>query len=732
MTVRPLADVVARVARAIEATRGSPVARHARERRGALAAAALAVVLGTCGDRVPEGTESGIAAALADAAGGEVAAGDVVWEPSRGAVVDFAWGRGVTFLARTPGPDGVGRRDVHRARVAVAPGGRPLRVNEVTRWTDTPLADEHDLVARGERVAWIARGVGGEHGATVQLPAAATGLDRLVDATIGAGLPARAPVHVVLHHPAASLRAELRDEGLVLAVGEGSDRAAVLVDPVARLAQREPTAPRLAVVAGAGTGSLLPASWWDASVPPRGESAPPEGVSLHGDDAFPPRGAEWTALTAPAEPVAGDTPAPAPVVRAIDLEGGGRVVLHAFDLRQLDLRVVPGPAAPAARSGLPGSGVMAPADVPRTVATALITPSRDAGAREDGREIAPARGGRWIAVTATGAAAMGTTEAATVASGVELLEPRPGDPVAAWCALGPGVVVSATARGGERAAVARSLAALGCEAPLWVRDRLGEATPRAGSFDGAPQAAPFLAFVRRRAFPEGRGERWTASPGRQPPPSFRPAVLETSLDVLGTPVRVVAFVGGRLGWAIRAGTDERSHRMGGSFAEVIEEPLRPRIVAVVGLGIGERRRPNGLTIGGSTGHRYASRGAVLFAEAGGLRLVRSSDVRGDPAEDATELPLSAEDGAITSAGRERGLLHERADLCVLADGTALVATARFDSHEASAQALVRLGCSDVAALDRGLDLPAVLLRTGDQPAPASLTGTALLALEPGQ
>jgi hypothetical protein len=327
---------------------------------------------------------------------------------------------------------------------------------------------------------------------------------------------------------------------------------------------------------------------------------------------------------------------------------------------------------------------------------------------------------------------MGRTDSTAIASGVEVPDAGGDEHVAAWCVVGASSVVSATARGGDRAAITRSLQQLGCEAPVWVRDHSGEAAPRVGPLDVGPQATSFLAFVRRHSFPEGRGERWIASPGRQPAPSFRPAVLETTMDVLGTSVRVVAFVGGRVGWAIRAGTDERSHRLGGTFVEGIEEALRPRVVAAVGLGIGERRRPNGLTIGGSTGHRYASRGAVLFAEAGGLRLARSSDVRGDPPEDATELPLSAEGGGITSAGRDRGLLHERADVCVLADGTALVAVARFDSHEASAQALVRLGCSDVAALDRGLDLPAVLLRPGDQPAPPSLPGTALLAVEPGQ
>lgn len=727
MTDRPLVAVVSRVVRLLEAAGRSPALDHARGRRGALAAAALAVVVGTWGEGPPEATEPGIAAALGHAAGGEVAAGDVVWEPSRGSLVDLAWGRGVAFLARTPGPDGVARRDVHRARVAVAPGGRPLRVHDVARWTDTPLADEHDLVARDDHVAWVTRGAAGEHGATVRIPVATSRLERLADALVGPGLPPRAAVHAVLAAPTPTLRAELREEGLVLAIGDGAEPSAVLVDPLERALTRDAGAPRIAVVAGLSPPSPIPTRWWDGRGPAVDEQTPPDGVALDADAVFPPRGPDWTAMTAPAELVPGEQRAPAPVARAVDTSGGGHVVLHAFDLRQLGLRVVPGPAAPAARSGLPGSGVLPAGDVPNTVAVAPLTPARDGGACEEGREIAPFGAGPVIAVTADGAVALGPPGSSPITSGVELPDAGSGGPAAGWCLVGA-TMLSATARGGDRATAERALRALGCEAPVWGHDP-GSA-PHVGPFDGAARPGTFLAFVRRRGFPEGRSETWTASPGRQPAPSFRPAVLETTMEVLGTPVRVTALVGGRAGWAIRAGTDERSHRLGGTFAEGIEEPLRPRIVAAVGLGIGERRRPNGLTIGGSTGHRYASRGAVLFAGAGGLRLVRSSDVRGDPPEDATELPLTAEGGAITSAGRERGLLHERGDLCVLPDGTALIAVARFDSHEASAQALVRLGCPDVAGLDRGLDLPAMLLRPTEPP-PPSFGVTTLLALDPG-
>src|SRR5690606_21290924 len=111
---------------------------------------------------------------------------------------------------------GAALRDVHRARVAIAPGGRPLRVHQVARWTDTPSADEHDLVARGDRIAWVTRGAGGEHGVTVEMPTHSSRLERIVDALTGVGLPARMPVHVVMRAPTAALQAELRDEGILL------------------------------------------------------------------------------------------------------------------------------------------------------------------------------------------------------------------------------------------------------------------------------------------------------------------------------------------------------------------------------------------------------------------------------------------------------------------------------------------------------------------------------------
>jgi hypothetical protein len=535
-------------------------------------------------------------------------------------------------------------------------------------------------------------------------------------------------VYAVLGTPVPELRAELRDEGLVLALPAGDAGAAVLVDATARSAVVEGPSPRVAVVRAPRARSPIE-RLLATSLPARGEPPPPPGLALAADGVFPPAGPTWEPLVAGEVPVAGAAAPPAPVARAVIADDAGRVVLHAFDLRQLEARVVPAAGAPAAESGLPGTGWLAASDVERAVAASPVIPLRDGGAREQGRAIAPFGSAPAIGSDDEGRLTLGPVTAAAV-SAIELPDSGGDAPRAAWCRTGPTTLLHATARGGDRAAIARVLGRFGCASIAWAADPPASPGVRAGEVDPAPQPWPFAAFVRVRTFPEGRPETWTASSGRQPAPAFRPALLETTHEVLGTRVTTYAFSADRFDWAIRAGTGERSHRLGGSFPEALGE-LRPRVVAAVGLGIGERRRPNGLTIGGSTGHRYASRGAVLFAEEGGLRLVRSSDLRGDPAGDATELPLTAEGGELTSTARDRGLLHDRADVCVLPDGTALVSLARFDSHEATAEVLLRLGCSDVASLDRGMDVRAVVVRPAGELANDTFAGTTLLALDPG-
>ena len=71
--------------------------------------------------------------------------------------------------------------------------------------------------------------------------------------------------------------------------------------------------------------------------------------------------------------------------------------------------------------------------------------------------------------------------------------------------------------------------------------------------------------------------------------------------------------------------------------------------------------------------------------------------------DATELPITVQARSLTSEARNRGPKQDRADLCVLPDGSAMLAEAEFENHEATASVLADLGCPLAVALDRGAE-----------------------------
>ncbi len=76
---------------------------------------------------------------------------NVRWEPSRGALSDFLFGRPVLFVART---DADAPGDIYRAFVRISPTGEPLAVNGIYNLTHTPLGDDSALVMHGHRAAF--------------------------------------------------------------------------------------------------------------------------------------------------------------------------------------------------------------------------------------------------------------------------------------------------------------------------------------------------------------------------------------------------------------------------------------------------------------------------------------------------------------------------------------------------------------------------------------------------
>ena len=105
---------------------------------------------------------------------------------------------------------------------------------------------------------------------------------------------------------------------------------------------------------------------------------------------------------------------------------------------------------------------------------------------------------------------------------------------------------------------------------------------------------------------------------------------------------------------------------------------------------------------------------ITGADDGALRLAVTTEAMA-PAGDATELVFTAAAGELRSEARGRGALRRRAVACMRADGTLLVADARFDSAKAASKVLLELGCREVVALDRGRQIRAFVHRAGGDP-----------------
>jgi hypothetical protein len=128
-------------------------------RLGAFVGACACGVAASGAHPAPPPTVDGLASMLGDAVHRLVAAPDIRWEPSRGAVSDLVLGRRVLFLAgESPG----GPRDVWRAAVRVTPDGHVVDVVDTHNLTDTPLGDDHSLVARDDRAAFATFAYGQE------------------------------------------------------------------------------------------------------------------------------------------------------------------------------------------------------------------------------------------------------------------------------------------------------------------------------------------------------------------------------------------------------------------------------------------------------------------------------------------------------------------------------------------------------------------------------------------
>lgn len=645
------------------------LARHARKRWRLLVAATLALAtVGGVRASLPVCDEDTVRAALAGASGVDVAPGDFVWLASSGRIDDLVHGRRVAFLGAAPGSP----RDVYWGRAKVTPTGRLLSVGPITRVTWTAEADERDLAADSDHFAWASFVDNHYNGVAV------------ASASLAA-----APRAMALPEPSTTLRYELQGARVVASFGNSRGfavdlQSGELVGGEVIVMVERPLSSR----------AIEPAVALSAA-PAGAPAALPEQVVL--------------------------TPGGEPAVRH------GRVgdadVLR-LDPRQLDFVLVPGREAEWPNGGTPHARVPEAWRAAKPVAIVSFDVA--------GGVVGPA---------ALGALTEGTIAMGTDTEGALFLGPyssERGRSIASsvqWSSRASkgGHVVCVDADGGLVVAWSEAAApaaeGLGCVNGWVVAGSLRSARWGEGLDLIEPFAATSLIAFRHPWGPTvaaPSGSEWRAAADSLPRPAFIPAVHKASTKLFESEVEVTRFDLARFDLRVIAGAEEKAHRLGGEFQRAIPEAEHARALFSISLGVGKRKHPRGLKVAGSLGHKFSRKEGILAVGAGTARVGEGGayDAEAEPL-DATELPQSIARGQLARAARERGPVQRRADMCVIG-GELLVAEAEFDSHEATAETLLRLGCENAVALDRGSE-PPVRLERGTPPVSAS--ETRLIGLE---
>jgi len=638
---------------------------------------------------LPPHTEVAVVALLERDSAGAVAADEYVWEPSNGWFDDLFRGRGVVFLSRA---EATGTRDAFRARVRVTPGGRPLSSRGCQRLTDSAFADEADLFVAGSYAAFSSKFNGKFQSVSIV---------RLAEGSPTWG--------VALPRPIDRVELEIQGEQLIV---EWDGKASVFDLPGERLVAGVPL-PLLeipGVVDQVGAVASAPTSFLPTS---------------QGGDAFPPAGFSDAYTLAPGRP------------SAIAKIEGANVSGLALDGRQLRFVVLPGTILPRTATGFYYDGDLPPDLRGKTMVAAIPIPTR-ASANAGGAFV----NGSWIAPFTPDSVAVGATPKGELTIGawglsawelplsasaaVEWAGGTSGNGRHALCVTPEGNLAIVWGKAADddvlRSALPKacafSLAADGVlEGVKWGREAASLDLSRPLIAAWAVDVAPSVAA------PEGT--QWRPADKSLPHPAFLPAIHQLELESLGATITISHVDPSRFDWRILAGSDERSHRHKGTFQEKLPEADAGRAKLAISLGTGKRKRPRGLRIAGSTGHVFSQKEALLTVGARFVSLALSGAAFADG--DASELPLTVSGGELASAARERGPLQARADMCVLSDGHLLIAEAVFDSHEATAGALVSLGCETAVALDRGSERSS--WRRADAEAAGPFETSALVALE---
>lgn len=702
----------------------------------------LAVGAKLCGPAPTSADEDGVAAMLGEAVGGEVARDAFVWERSRGWLADALLGRRALFLAAI----GDAPRDLFRADVRVSREGRPIAVGDVVALTETPLGDEARLVARGRYAAFATRWDGGVQGVTVlDLQGEGTGPLAWLDDGWGGAASELGRIELAFRRPPTSLKMQLVDDELRMAVGPKAKAATLALDSLAldheagiageAWRQRPDGGPRLDL------GDRID-RWWrrlrgaDEAAPIEPEVALP---SVEGSGWPPPApaGSSWSPLEVG---VVGDAPL---LVASASVEGDA-LTLVAIDTRRLDVGYRAGRRHPEATTGPHGSGT-----VPRDLAPRVVgafNGGAAGGAVDGGRVLVPPELGRaTVAVDRHGQARLGalppgllrTGEIVAVRQGDVLIEDgqRPTSPGGrvSRSALGrtaDGFLIYGFAAEASAQSLALALRRAGCvyavalqrtDAPLgmvtWPQGEPGSGGVVDPSMSlttehvTAGAEHDFFYLVAREPHPQLKGLDWKPAPGRQPAPTAWPAIHVASTKTLGVEVSLHHVAPGRLRWTIVPGEKETAAQ---TAAQALDDEARREAVLAINLGLAFRKdNRRGLVLDGAQTLPMRPYLGAIEIDDGDLSITYT--VEGlVPDGDATELPLLVEASTERRHTQKLGARRRRAAACTAEDGSLLVASAVYDTAEPVALALMDLGCERVVELNRGRQVRSFVYHAGSE------------------
>lgn len=462
-----------------------------------------------------------------------------------------------------------------------------------------------------------------------------------------------------------------------------------------------------------------------------------------------------------------------------------RVLLIAMDMRQLEIKMEAGYEDPAPLVGPPGSGRL-PKDrriLDRIVATfngGFKTTHGEYGMMVDRRVIVPPEpGAATVVVTQDGDVGFGNWPQnkqlpSDVRSFRQNLDPLVEDDVInptgryvwGWHIAGQGVLTERTAlcltperqvyyawaREISGPGLAAALKQVGCEYAIHLdmnpkhcgfvfTDILDLETEKAHTSLAHPDMGlnptryiaysqkDFFYVLVRETLPQAtQGEQWRQVEAVQPPPSWLPATFESTVRVGDLDVHLFMFDKNRFDWAVRAGNAEPSVLGRPPKKATLSAEQASRALAAINLGHTTDATRYGLAFDGqaSLDLRKVYATLVLSKESAPRIAAPGESVELLPTDEAVQLPLLADAGTRIEASRDQGAMRLRGGLCVTPSGRILVATARHDSNDPVASALLKGGCTRVIALDRGSRHPAFLHFAGSATPPLDRYETSVL------